>query len=114
MKKNNYETKPKIIIHEAVMIDYCQLGVRVGTTGFCGGDAGHGGRTVFELNDLTCGGDIDFEVLDHGARFRCELRGDAELRTFRDALAFALARLDGKLAEDAPQPPSDAIVGDVL
>ena len=114
MKKNNYETKPKITIHEAVMNDACILGVRVGTTGFCGGDAGHGGRTVFELNDLTDGGDIDFEVLDDGAKFRCELRGDAELRTFRDALAFALATLDAKIAEDALQPPSDATAGDVV
>jgi len=35
------------------------LDVDVATTGYCGGDSGHGGRTYLKLMDADCS-DIDF------------------------------------------------------
>lgn len=67
------------------------LEVEVGTTGYCGGDTGHGCRTYFRLKDLSS---TDIEVYfseDEGLEI--ELGGDCELDTFIDCLEFAIAKL---------------------
>lgn len=66
------------------------LRVRAGTTGPCGGDSGHGCRTVFELEDAS-GTDIEVQVLDRGVRI--SLGGDCELETFIQALEWAAKSL---------------------
>ena len=71
------------------------LKVQVGTTGFCGGDTGHGGRTYFSLEDLAS---TDMTVMVGGQLFergKVELYfgGDAELETFIEALEFAAKSL---------------------
>ena len=35
------------------------LEVEAGTTGYCGGDTGHGGRTYFRIQDAAC---TDMEI----------------------------------------------------
>lgn len=70
------------------LVDANMLEVEVGTTGFKGGDTGHGCRTYFSIHDLastdmTC-------TLDEGSGITIELGGDAELKTFVEALEFAV------------------------
>jgi len=73
------------------------LEVEVGTTGFCGGDTGHGGRTYFRLADL---GSTDMNVsisnYQDNPSVTIELGGDTELETFIDALKFAVQVLESE------------------
>lgn len=73
------------------------LAVTVGTTGYRGGDTGHGGRTYLKLEDR---GSTDLMTrIDNAGEFSgislLELRlgGDCELSTFIAALAFAARAL---------------------
>lgn len=65
------------------------LGVEAGTTGFMGGDSGHGGRTFFRIANL---GSTDIRVKLSGEDgcdgFAVMLGGDSELRTMIKALKF--------------------------
>lgn len=65
------------------------LEVEAGTTGYMGGDTGHGGRTYFKIKDLG-GTDIVARPLgrygDEG--FEVFLGGDSELETMIEALKF--------------------------
>lgn len=71
------------------------LEVEVGTTGFCGGDTGHGARTYFRLEDLG-GTDITARVIE-GAGVVVELGGDTEIDTFISALEYAANILKNKV-----------------
>ena len=74
------------------------LGVEVGTNDCQGGDAGHGIRTFFKLNDL-CGTVWEIKHLiddDNCEGVQIELQGDSELGTFVDALKFAVEVLKKK------------------
>ena len=69
------------------------LGVKSGTTGYKGGDSGHGGRTVFKIEDLSStdlmvsiNGSGYFSAKEVGIAFG----GDSELSTFIQALEFTL------------------------
>ncbi len=61
------------------------LKAEAGTTGFCGGDSGHGGKTYFSIEDLG-GTDISFDVSEH--KLEVHLGGDCELQTITSALKF--------------------------
>jgi hypothetical protein len=66
------------------------LEIEAGTTGYCGGDSGHGGRTYFRITDLGC---TDIRVkrsyYEYGAEtLEVYLGGDCELDTIIKALAF--------------------------
>ena len=67
------------------------LEVEAGTTGYCGGDTGHGGRTYFRIADEG-GTDIRVNpfVNKYGdcEGFEVTLGGDAELETIIRALKF--------------------------
>ncbi len=65
------------------------LRVAAGTTGFCGGDTGHGGQTFIELEDIACT-DINCEVQRPGGHLliKINLGGDAELATIIEAFEF--------------------------
>ncbi len=64
-----------------------------GTNCPCGGDAGHGGKTILKLEDEAC---TDWEIYVNG-QLVCEcpqtvtliLKGDTENETFIDALKYA-------------------------
>ena len=73
------------------------LKVKVGTTGYCGGDAGHGCRSFVMLTNLSStdwkaavksdpGGDVQ--------SIRIDLFGDSELETIIEALRFAADNLE--------------------
>lgn len=78
--------------------DCNSLRVAAGTTGYCGGDSGHGGKTIVEIEDLGST-DISFEHIDEWKKnknffdrglLRITLGGDAELYTFVKGLSFIL------------------------
>jgi len=83
--------------------DFNIFEVEVGTTGFQGGDYGHGGRTYFALYDRAstaikamvkesrCG-DKGVEII---------LGGDSELRTFLAALEYAVLELKRQIAANS-------------
>ena len=69
------------------------LEVEVGTTGYMGGDTGHGGRTFFRIKDLAST-DMRLAFRDNGKYFKSRylndleltFGGDCELDTFCEAL----------------------------
>lgn len=74
------------------------LEVEAGTTGFCGGDGGHGGRTYFRVQDLA-GTAIDVFAIDGGRGFEVALAGDSELETIVASLKFITQVLEEELLE---------------
>jgi len=69
------------------IIDANSLYVEVGTTGFKGGDSGHGCRTFFLLHNVAST-DIEIDSI-YPDKVAIWLGGDSELRTFIEALEFA-------------------------
>lgn len=70
------------------------LEVEVGTTGYKGGDSGHGGRTYFRLLDLGST-DINVDCDEFGnSEVVIELGGDTELQTFIEALKYVVKVLE--------------------
>lgn len=73
--------------------------IEVGTTGFCGGDSGHGCRTYLRIKDLAS---TDMRVNVDGESAFCKecnqieivMGGDCELETLVDALRFAIETLE--------------------
>lgn len=67
--------------------------VEVGTTGYMGGDTGHGGRTFFRIHDLAST-DMRCRLFDNGKEYEFDniglvelmFGGDTELDTFCEAL----------------------------
>ena len=77
------------------------LRVAAGTTGLCGGDSGHGGRTFIELEDL---GDTDIEckVQENASGnllIKIGLGGDSELETIVEAFEFVAETLGREVKE---------------
>ena len=88
------------------------LKVEVGTTGYKGGDSGHGGRTYLRIKDDGCTdmrcrvkGESDFDEngnrmqgysTDNANQIEIVLGGDCELDTFTTALRFAADVLEKK------------------
>ena len=84
------------------------LSVEVGTTGYMGGDSGHGGRTYLRITDegstdLRCrvkaidGKDYEDYEAHRANQIEIMLGGDAELGTFTQALRFAADVLEKKI-----------------
>lgn len=73
------------------------LEVEAGTTGYCGGDTGHGGRTYFRVSDLAStdmrcriySGGKQYE-LGHVSEIEIMFGGDSEMDTFCEALRFGV------------------------
>lgn len=77
------------------------LEVEAGTTGYMGGDTGHGGRTYFRINDA---GSTDINVSSITDRYKCSgfevtLGGDCELETIIRALKFITKVLEDEANE---------------
>lgn len=78
------------------------LTVEVGTTGFCGGDSGHGGRTVISLHDnastdLRC--EVDGKMFEDVTNIKIIVGGDSELSTLIQALEFMVETLKAQSAK---------------
>jgi predicted 3-demethylubiquinone-9 3-methyltransferase (glyoxalase superfamily) len=78
------------------------LDVEAGTTGYMGGDTGHGGRTYFRISDAACT-DIDVHVFrdrfGDAAGFEVIFGGDCELETMIRALKFITKVLEDESKE---------------
>jgi len=77
------------------------LEVEAGTTGYMGGDTGHGGRTCFRIKDED-GTDIDIKpFMDRfgSEGFEVTLGGDCELETMIRALKFITKVLEDESGE---------------
>lgn len=77
------------------------LEVTAATNGYCGGDTGHGGRTVISFRDLG-GTDIQIREIPKGISnggVEIILGGDSELGTMRDACEFIVYALDKLIAQ---------------
>lgn len=77
------------------------LEVEAGTTGYQGGDSGHGGRTYFRIEDAAS---TDMEVRSYVNKYGCPgfevvLGGDCELETTIRALKFITKVLEEEAAE---------------
>ena len=77
------------------------LEVEAGTTGYRGGDTGHGGRTYFRISDESS---TDIHVTPFMDRFGCNgfevtLGGDCELETMIRALKFITKVLEEESEE---------------
>lgn len=77
------------------------LQVEAGTTGYKGGDTGHGGSTYFRIQDE---GSTDIDVKPIITRYGCDgfevtLGGDCELETMIRALKFITKVLEDESEE---------------
>ena len=77
------------------------LEVEAGTTGYMGGDTGHGGRTYFRIQDE---GSTDMKINTYVDRYGCRgfedfLGGDCELETTIRALKFITKVLEEESQE---------------
>jgi hypothetical protein len=83
----------KISTEKRVLEGICSLSVEAGSTGYCGGDSGHGGRAVLVLVNENCF-DLRLEYAGGGVfiepkRVSIVVGGDAEMEQFAEALEFA-------------------------
>ena len=73
-----------------------------GTTGYCGGDSGHGGKTYIKINDLG-GTDITVNPIPEGKQGNGGVEiifgGDAELDTLIMGLKFITKVLEDQANE---------------
>jgi hypothetical protein len=100
------------------IVSFNIIEVEAGTTGYCGGDSGHGGRTYFRISNFastdmrlsfhanySAGGNIEIgDIMLKGnngtagydlqaEEIQISFGGDSELDTFIEALEFALETL---------------------
>ena len=85
------------------------LEVEAGTTGYMGGDSGHGGRTYFRIEDL---GSTDIRPVCFENKFgnkgiEVTLGGDCELDTVIKALEFIVDTLKKRIAGDTDEQCDD-------
>lgn len=89
-------------VYRTNIVSANMIEVKVGTTGFCGGDSGHGGKTFVSLKDLAST-DIKVNVIPSGrdgnGGVEIILGGDCELATFINALTFIKTKLEEKADE---------------
>lgn len=77
------------------IVDACAIGVESGTTGFKGGDAGHGCRTYVRFTPF-CGADVDIRE-DNDGSIEIIASGDAELRTLLESFKFVAQELEDEI-----------------
>lgn len=92
----------EITTYEREVVSANILDVEAGTTGYMGGDTGHGGRTYFRISDAACT-DMDVHVLrdryGDATGFEVTLGGDCELETMIRALKFITKVLEDESKE---------------
>lgn len=87
----------------AEVMDACIIRVMAGTNCPQGGDAGHGGRTIVLIQDLSSvamDAEIDGELHEGVNKIRLVFSGDAECRTLIEGLKAAVAHLESQHNEN--------------
>lgn len=87
-KRRVLEDGTEIVTYSRDIYNANVLEVEAGTTGYMGGDTGHGGRTYFRIKDA---GSTDINARTITDKYRCSgfevtLGGDCELETIIQAL----------------------------
>ena len=81
----------KITTYSRELESFAMMEIEAGTTGYKGGDSGHGGRTYFSIRDMG-GTDISPKIIkskDHeDIGIEITLGGDSELSSVIEALKF--------------------------
>ena len=72
------------------------LRVAVGSTGLCGGDYSHGGKTKIVIEDLSST-DINCWWDYENKKLTINLGGDCELQTILEGLEFIIKHLQNKI-----------------
>lgn len=99
IKKNERRLRDGTVIptYSTEIVSANILEVEVGTTGYKGGDGGHGGRTYFRIHDLSS---TDIRAwADYYSGFEVTLGGDSELDTMIEALKFIVDVLEKNKGE---------------
>lgn len=78
-------------LYKKEIFDACVIRVKAGTTGYQGGDAGHGGRTWIKIEDWG-GADIHFNA-EHEKSLIITIYGDAELNVMIKGLEWIVKKL---------------------
>lgn len=96
---------PNVDIHTLTINRACTMTVEVGTNCPQGGDRGHGGRTLLRICGHS-GADL-YVKTDEGEKVAVRaveitLAGDAEAKSFVDALEFALLTLRRQFSDVGP------------
>ncbi len=90
---------PKVTVHSHSLESACMMTVQAGTNCPQGGDAGHGGRTVFRIFDNGAT-NIEVSLNEETARevrsVEIILGGDCEAECFAEALEFAARTIRGQ------------------
>ncbi len=91
----------KITTYTREVVSCNILEVEAGTTGYQGGDTGHGGRTYFRIQDAAS---TDMEIKPIINKWGCDgfevtLGGDCELETMIRALKFITRVLEDESKE---------------
>lgn len=100
-KRRKLDDDTEITTYTRDVISCNILQVEAGTTGYKGGDTGHGGRTYFRISDEAS---TDIHVRPFMDRFGCNgfevtLGGDCELETMIRALKFITKVLEEESEE---------------
>lgn len=91
------QIKDKLNLKSAEISSANIINVSTGTTGYKGGNSSHGGRTLFEIKNIT---NTDMRVSINGSDLQdveevtIVFGGDCELDTFKDALLFGYRTLE--------------------
>lgn len=83
MKNNNMEMFSREVQNQAI------VAYSAGTTGHCGGDSGHGGRTIISISIDS--GDFSFKINDNTLTIKAG--GDGELDNLIEGLDFVARTL---------------------
>ena len=85
--------------------------VEVATTGYKGGDSGHGGRTFFKVGDVSC---TDIRPSSTYDSVEIVLGGDAEMETFCETLRIGYEYLNQFVHPVREQDAIDIVCDDDL
>ena len=94
-KKNTYTrmTEDGVLVAHAEMWDACMVEVDVISSGFCGGDAGHGGFAHVKIADAGSFYLVDDNLGSDVMSISFSVHGDSEITLLADALWFAAKAL---------------------
>ena len=100
-RRRKLEDGTEITTYTREVVSCNILEVEAGTTGYQGGDTGHGGRTYFRIQDL---GSTDMGIKPLVSKWGCDgfevtLGGDCELETMIRALKFIVKVLEEESQE---------------
>ena len=92
-----YGSKP-FVARDCTLTIVAPAHISCGTTGYCGGDGGHGGITFIaaSFDDLDIEVDVSKDAFGKDNNLNIVCRGDSELETLIESLKFILNTLESQ------------------